>query len=87
MERGVVIGGLMICGSFLLAALLNRSAVEEVPAPPPPPAVVTPLNPAAPEPGVAPRPVECAEIDTDPAATKTEQPASDRCTSPTDVNF
>jgi hypothetical protein len=31
MERGVVVGGLMICGSFLLAASLNRSAVEETP--------------------------------------------------------
>lgn len=41
MERGVVVGGLMICGSFLLAAMLNRSAMEEVPAPPP--AVVQPL--------------------------------------------
>jgi len=29
MERGVVVGGLMICGSFLLAASLNRSAVKE----------------------------------------------------------
>jgi len=29
MERGVVVGGLMICGSFLLAASLNRSAVRE----------------------------------------------------------
>jgi hypothetical protein len=29
MERGVVVGGLMICGSFLLAALLNRCAMEE----------------------------------------------------------
>lgn len=32
MERGVVVGGLMICGSFLLAASLNRSAMEEAPA-------------------------------------------------------
>lgn len=31
MERGVVVGGLMICGSFLIAASLNRSAVEETP--------------------------------------------------------
>jgi hypothetical protein len=31
MERGVVVGGLMICGSFLLAAALNRSAVKETP--------------------------------------------------------
>ena len=29
MERGVVIGGLLICASFLLAASLNRSAMEE----------------------------------------------------------
>ena len=32
MERGVVVGGLLICGSFLLAVSLNRSAVEELPA-------------------------------------------------------
>lgn len=31
MERAVVVGGLMICGSFLLAASLNRSAVKETP--------------------------------------------------------
>jgi hypothetical protein len=29
MGRGVMVGGLMICGSFLLAASLNRSAVNE----------------------------------------------------------
>jgi hypothetical protein len=46
MERGVVVGGLMICGSFLLAASLNRSAVEETP-----PAAETPT--AAPLPDVA----------------------------------
>jgi hypothetical protein len=43
-ERGVVIGGLMICGSFLLAALLNRSAMEERPAPAP----VAPIETAVP---------------------------------------
>lgn len=44
MERGVVVGGLMICGSFLLAAMLNRSAMEEVPAPAATPsAVVSPV--------------------------------------------
>lgn len=31
MDRGVVVGGLMICGSFLLATSLNRSAVKETP--------------------------------------------------------
>lgn len=36
MERGVVVGGLMICGSFLLAASLNRSAVKEIPRVEPP---------------------------------------------------
>ena len=36
MERGVVVGGLMICGSFLLAASLNRSAVKENPRAEPP---------------------------------------------------
>lgn len=44
MERGVIVGGLMICGSFLLAALLNRSAMEEMPAPATTaPAVVAPV--------------------------------------------
>jgi len=53
-ERGVVVGGLMICGSFLLAALLNRSAMEEVPAPAP--AVVQPVG----MPGAA----DCNEVNT-----------------------
>lgn len=58
MERGVVVGGLMICGSFLLAVTLNRSAVEEIPpaeraaaeasiAPPLPPVAVDELKPAS----------------------------------------
>jgi hypothetical protein len=42
MERGVVVGGLMICGSFLLAASLNRSAVNEV-APAEPAAAQAPI--------------------------------------------
>jgi hypothetical protein len=50
MERGVVVGGLMICGSFLLAASLNRSAVKENP--PAAPAIAeaptTPPLPAVP---------------------------------------
>ena len=50
MERGVVVGGLMICGSFLLAASLNRSAVKETP--PAAPAVaevpITPPQPKSP---------------------------------------
>ena len=42
MERGVVVGGLMICGSFLLAASLNRSAVKET-SPVEPPVAEAPL--------------------------------------------
>jgi len=47
MERGVVVGGLMICGSFLLAASLNRSAVEER-SPAEPAAVPAPISPPLP---------------------------------------
>jgi hypothetical protein len=47
MERGVVVGGLMICGSFLLAASLNRSAVEET-SPAEPAAVPAPIDPPLP---------------------------------------
>jgi len=57
MERGVVVGGLMICGSFLLAASLNRSAVKETP-PAEPPAVEAPLPP--PLPAVSPDPTDSA---------------------------
>jgi hypothetical protein len=53
-ERGVIVGGLMICGSFLLAALLNRSAMEEVPTPAATPsAVVSPVVAPAPLPKVS----------------------------------
>jgi hypothetical protein len=52
MERGVVVGGLMICGSFLLAASLNRSAVKEKPVDEPPvaqaPIARIPIVPPAP---------------------------------------
>ena len=47
MERGVVVGGLMICGSFLLATTLNRSAVKETP-PVEPAAVEAPITPPLP---------------------------------------
>jgi hypothetical protein len=47
MERGVVVGGLMICGSFLLAASLNRSAVKETP-PDEPAAIQAPVTPPLP---------------------------------------
>lgn len=46
MDRGVVVGGLLICGSFLLAALLNHSAMQEVPEP----AIAVPVNISTPEP-------------------------------------
>lgn len=70
-ERGVVVGGLMICGSFLLAAMLNRSAMEEVPAPVPP--VVQPV--------AAPGATDCTEVNsrtgTTGAAVDIEPPAAD----------
>lgn len=59
MERGVVVGGLMICGSFLLAAMLNRSAMEEHPAPVPVEAVV-PVAPAV-QPASTPAIADCNE--------------------------
>jgi hypothetical protein len=79
-ERGVVIGGVMICGSFLLAALLNRSAMEEMPVRPAPAAVMAPMNPAA-ETQVAPGVVECAkgEVDARPSVAQTEHPPAKRC--------
>lgn len=70
MERGVVVGGLMICGSFLLAVSLNRSAVEE--RPPAEPPAVEPLI-APPLPAVAidePKPASCKSgANNQPAAT------------------
>jgi hypothetical protein len=72
-ERGVIVGGLMICGSFLLAAMLNRSAMEEAPAPVPPPAVIQPLA----TPGAA----NCAEVsprvETNVPVVEVEAPAAD----------
>jgi len=71
-ERGVIVGGLMICGSFLLAALLNRSAMEEVPAPVAPPVVQPVATPAV---------TDCAEGDTHADANRpsiaAEPPAAD----------
>jgi hypothetical protein len=71
-ERGVVIGGLMICGSFLLAAMLNRSAMKEVPAP-----VATPAI----QPLITPGDTDCAEVktraDASGAAIEPEPPAAD----------
>jgi hypothetical protein len=71
-ERGVVVGGLMICGSFLLAAMLNRSAMEEVPAPVPTPVVQPVITPGVPD---------CAEVNTPVDATRAavdaEPPAAD----------
>src|SRR5689334_11066945 len=46
MDRGVVVGGLMICGSFLLATSLNRSAVKEIPPAAPAAAPEAPIAPA-----------------------------------------
>jgi hypothetical protein len=80
-ERGVVVGGLMICGSFLLAALLNRSAMDEVPAPIPAvpvdvtaPAVSPMIDPAAVIPKSAPDPIRCTDPDTSADA---EAPTND----------
>ena len=59
-ERGVVVGGLMICGSFLLAASLNRSAVKEA-QPAESPAAEAPITPPLPAVSVdEPKPEACA---------------------------
>jgi hypothetical protein len=61
MERGVVVGGLMICGSFLLAASLNRSAVKETP-PAEPPGAEAPIAPPLPAANLdEPAPAACAD--------------------------
>jgi hypothetical protein len=84
-ERGVFVGGLMICGSFLLAALLNRSAMEELPATAPvaPATVVAPIAPAASETEIAPSQMECTEAsmrtDADSHVAPAEQAISDKC--------
>jgi hypothetical protein len=71
MERGVVVGGLMICGSFLLAASLNRSAVNET-SPAEPAAAEAPMAPPLPAVHVGDsKPATCvsrAKSESDPAA-------------------
>ncbi|MBL8267752.1 hypothetical protein [Steroidobacter sp.] len=83
MERGVVVGGLMICGSFLLAAMLNRSAMEELPATAlPVPTEVLPTPVIVPE--AAPGLAGCGEVessgnsgdDASHAVAQTEQTAA-----------
>lgn len=64
MERGVIVGALMICGSFLLAAMLNYSAMEEAPAAPVPIKSVAPVAPPVLQPAAAPSPIDCAEMNT-----------------------
>jgi hypothetical protein len=82
-ERGVFIGGLMICGSFLLAALLNRSAMDEIPAAPAAPAAVAaPMRGPALEAEAAPTLVDCNQAEpraNTSSVAKTEQPAPDLC--------
>lgn len=77
MERGVIVGGLMICGSFLLAALLNRSAMEEMPAPAATaPAMVSPVIAPASDPNAA----DCsdgAEADPNASSEPAEAAGSD----------
>lgn len=71
MERGVVVGGLMIFGSLLLAASLNRSAVKETPDDEPvaaqAPVTPLPVVPTIVEPGSA----SCAPEAHAPAETAT----------------
>ena len=63
-ERGVVVGGLMICGSFLLAAMLNRSAMEEGPATSVPIEAVVPVTAPAVQPAATPAAADCNEAST-----------------------
>jgi hypothetical protein len=85
-ERGVVVGGLMICGSFLLAALLNRSAMDEVPAPQPAAPIDVPVPAVSPviAPPIVnsendPSPIRCTDADTSVKADlHTDDPAGAR---------
>lgn len=71
MERGVAVGGLMICGSFLLAVSLNRSAVRETP-PVEPAAAEAPTTPPLPAVHVdEPKSAACAD-----AASSADEPAA-----------
>ncbi|MET0535404.1 MAG: hypothetical protein ABW171_14400 [Steroidobacter sp.] len=72
MERGVVVGGLMICGSFLLAASLNRSAVKEAPLDEPV-AAQAPLTPTIP---VVPVAVESGSTECAPETNSSAEPAA-----------
>jgi hypothetical protein len=76
MDRGVVVGGLMICGSFLLATSLNRSAVKETPpAAPAAPAAEAPIAPMlSAEPADEPKPASC---DSSASSTATKPVAGD----------
>jgi len=82
-ERGVVVGGLMICGSFLLAAMLNRSAMEERPAPATavPIKAVVPVAPVSVQPAATPAVADCneasARADAHGSAAAAESPKSD----------
>jgi hypothetical protein len=79
-ERGVVVGGLMICGSFLLAAMLNRSAMEERPATAVPIKAVVPVAPPAVQPAATPAGADCneasARADAHDSAAEAEAPQS-----------
>lgn len=72
MERGVVVGGLMICASFLLAASLNRSAVDETPPGESAPAVAPMAMPLPALNIVEPKADPCAAD-----ATESEQPGDE----------
>jgi len=81
-ERGVVVGGLMICGSFLLAAMLNRSAMEERPVPAAVPIeAVVPVAPPSVQPAATPAVADCNEAnsraDAQGSAAEAEPPRSD----------
>jgi hypothetical protein len=79
-ERGVVVGGLMICGSFLLAAMLNRSAMEERPATTGPIEAV-PVAPPVVQPAATPAVADCNEAspraDAHGSVAEAEAPQSD----------
>lgn len=80
-ERGVLIGGLMVFGSFLLATVLNRSAMEEMPPPAAPVTVGVPLDPPAAEAALAPSAGACAkaeaQVDSKAPLTRTDQVTPD----------
>jgi hypothetical protein len=77
----MLVGGLMVLGSFLLAAVLNRSAMDEAPATQSasPATMTTPANAPVDNIELAPNVDTCLEVDDPPASSndsKTQPPVA-----------